>query len=74
MTALLALTAAAFYGSADFLGGFLSKRAPAAAVAVMSQVAGLPLLAVLLFAVPTESVAFSDIGWGAGRGWRCPVR
>lgn len=69
MTALLALTAAAFYGSADFLGGLISKRAPAAAVAVVSQVAGLPLLAVLLFAVPTESVAFGDVGWGAAGGF-----
>lgn len=68
MTALLGLVAAAFYGSTDFLGGFISKRAPAVSVAVMSQVAGLPVLALLLFVVPTDEVGLADIGWGAAGG------
>ena len=68
MTAVLALVAAAFYGSTDFLGGFVAKRAPAISVAVMSQVAGLPFLAILLFVVPTDSVTFADVGWGAAGG------
>ena len=68
MTALLALVAAVFYGSTDFLGGFISKRAPAVSVAVMSQVAGLPVLAMLLFVVPTDTVTFADVGWGAAGG------
>lgn len=68
MTSLLALVAAVFYGSTDFLGGFISKRAPAVSVAVMSQVAGLPVLALLLFVVPTDSVVLADVGWGAAGG------
>ena len=68
MTALLALVAAVFYGSTDFLGGFISKRAPAVSVAVMSQVAGLPMLALLLFVVPTDGATFAEVGWGAAGG------
>jgi drug/metabolite transporter (DMT)-like permease len=68
MTAMLALVAAVFYGSTDFLGGFMSKRAPAVSVAVMSQVAGLPMLALLLFIVPTDGVTIADVGWGAAGG------
>jgi uncharacterized membrane protein len=68
MTVLLALASAAFYGCADFLGGFVSKRVPAAAVTVLSQVAGLPLLLILLVVVPVDAVTFRDVAFGAAAG------
>jgi drug/metabolite transporter (DMT)-like permease len=45
---LLALLSAFTYGAADFLGGVASKRAATAVVVLLSQVAGLALLACLL--------------------------
>lgn len=45
---LLGLLVAAAYGAGDFFGGLSSKRASVAAVVVLSQLSGLPLLAVLV--------------------------
>ena len=41
MVYLLALLSAAFYGAADFTGGFASRRAPMFSVVTISQLAGL---------------------------------
>jgi drug/metabolite transporter (DMT)-like permease len=49
MAALLALLSSALWGSADFLGGTLSRRYPATVVVALSQAAG--LVAVLVVAV-----------------------
>jgi drug/metabolite transporter (DMT)-like permease len=46
---VLALAAASAYGAADFLGGLVSRKAPAASVVVFSQLAG---FGVLLAALP----------------------
>jgi len=44
----LAVVAALLYGGADFFGGIASRRTPAIAVVVLSQAAGLALLALAL--------------------------
>lgn len=68
MTIVLALGAAAFYGSADFVGGLAARRGAALSVALGAQVAG---LAVLLAALPflgSASAAPADIYLGASAG------
>lgn len=68
MTIVLALGAAAFYGSADFVGGLAARRGAALAVALGAQVSGLVvLLAALPFLGPAD-VARSDVALGAGAG------
>ncbi len=50
---VIALAAAAVYGSADFLGGFASRRNAAGTVVLLSQLFGALLLAVCYAYVPT---------------------
>ena len=65
MTALLATTAAAVFGCADFLGGVASRKASALSVSAVSQAVSLLLLLPALFLFPAESVTARDIGLGA---------
>jgi drug/metabolite transporter (DMT)-like permease len=67
MSLLLALASSLFYGSADFLGGLATRRARVLPVVVLSQAAGIAVLAVampLLHATPTAA----DLWWGAAAG------
>ncbi|MBC5799423.1 MAG: hypothetical protein GIX03_14660 [Candidatus Eremiobacteraeota bacterium] len=48
----LALAAALVYGAADFFGGLASRRTPATAVVVLSQIAGIAVLALAWSALP----------------------
>lgn len=68
MALLLALLSAAFYGTADFLGGLGARRAPALAATVIAQGVGLVVVALALplfpAAPPTATVAL----WGVGAG------
>lgn len=57
MAVLLGLLVAAAYGSADFFGGLSAKKASVSAVVVLSQVLGLPLLAVLVVVAGGEVTA-----------------
>jgi drug/metabolite transporter (DMT)-like permease len=65
---LLGLTSAATWGSADFLGGLLSRRAPVLRVMLLSQgVAALVLLVALLAARP-EALSTGQMLAAAGAG------
>jgi len=69
----LALGCAFAWGCADFLGGFLTKRVPVAAVTVWSQAAGFAALLVWLaidgFHVGSEAFALGVLGgFGGGIG------
>jgi len=69
MAILLALAAALAYGAADFCGGLASRRMPAAAVVVLSQIAGVAVLAAVWAAVPSAGHLYRDdalIGCAAG--------
>jgi drug/metabolite transporter (DMT)-like permease len=68
MLVALALTSAATYGAADFLGGLASRRAGAIAIVVVSQFAGLISLLVVLPFLPAASLVPSDWMWGAAAG------
>jgi drug/metabolite transporter (DMT)-like permease len=63
MVIALALLAAGVYGAADFLGGLASRRTPATAVVVISQIAGVAVLAIAWFVLPGKFYP-SDVLWG----------
>lgn len=65
---LLALASAAFYGSADFIGGVVSRRVAAIPVVLISQAAGLVIVAALLPLLPDASPTPADFWWGAAAG------
>jgi uncharacterized membrane protein len=64
---VLAATSALVWGTADFSGGKASRRANPLAVTVVSQVVGLPMLAICLMVVPGTPRAV-DLFWGAVAG------
>jgi drug/metabolite transporter (DMT)-like permease len=68
MSQILALSAAAFYGLADFVGGTATRRLPVWKVAAWSQLLGLATLAIGLAVVPVEQVTATDLLWGAAAG------
>lgn len=68
MAVVLALGAAVVYGSADFMGGLVSRRAAALSVALGAQLSGvLVLLAALPFLGPVHATGL-DLAWGALAG------
>ena len=68
MTAILALSAAAIYGTADFCGGVAARRSSPLTVTVLAHVVGLTLLALLLPLLPAAHVTPADLAWGALAG------
>jgi drug/metabolite transporter (DMT)-like permease len=68
MTALLATTAAAVYGCADFLGGLASREESPFAVSAISQLLGLVVLVVIIPFLGQSTPETSDIFWGGAAG------
>jgi drug/metabolite transporter (DMT)-like permease len=68
MAIMLALGAAAFYGSADFVGGLASRRNAVLAVALGSQACGLVVLLVALPLLGPAAVSGADLALGALAG------
>ena len=68
MAFLLALLSAVTYGAADFMGGIAAKRATTVAAVIVSQAAGLVILAIVLPLLPPAAVSRADIVWGATAG------
>ena len=68
MTELFALGSAALIGAVDFLGGVLSRRAPAVRVAALVQLVGLCVALPLALLADWKHVAAADIAWAAGCG------
>ena len=68
MPFLLALASAIFYGSADFLGGVVSRRVAAIPVVLISQAAGLVVVLLLLPLLPAASPSPADFWWGVVAG------
>jgi len=65
----LALAAALTYGAADFYGGLASRKMPAAAVVVLSQIAGMAVLGAVWIVLPGAGrFYFDDALIGAGVG------
>lgn len=68
MPFLLAIASAVCYGSADFIGGVVTRRVAAIPVVFLSQAAGLLVVAVLLPLLPSASPTPADFWWGAAAG------
>ena len=68
MLTILALVAACLYGTADFLGGAGSRRAPVLALLTVSAPAGVALMLVAALLAGGASPAPSALAWGAAGG------
>ena len=68
MALILALLSAAFYGTADFLGGLAARRAAALAATVLAQGVGLVLVALALPFIPAERPSAGGALWSVGAG------
>jgi drug/metabolite transporter (DMT)-like permease len=68
MFALLAMGSAVLYGAADFIGGLTSRRADTMAVVVVSQTAGLVLVALIVTVLGTPVPPSPDWIWGGAAG------
>ena len=69
MAYVLALLSAGFYGAADFTGGFVTRRAAAIPVVLLSQACGLALVALALPLLPAATPRTADLWWGAIAGF-----
>jgi drug/metabolite transporter (DMT)-like permease len=63
----LAACSALVWGSADYCGGRAAQSRSALTVTVVSQILGLPMLALSVLLVPGRA-GVADIAWGAGAG------
>ncbi len=68
MAYLLAIGSAVLYGAADFTGGLTTRRASTIPVVLLSQAAGMLLLALILPLLPHASPSRPDLLWGAAAG------
>lgn len=68
MPFLLAVASAVCYGSADFIGGIVTRRLAAIPVVLLSQAAGLLAIGLLLPMLPATTPTTSDFVWGAVAG------
>jgi drug/metabolite transporter (DMT)-like permease len=67
MSIALAFLSALVWGASDYSGGRASQRGTALAVTVVSQVFGLPVLALGVWLLPGNATQ-RDLLWGAGAG------
>ncbi len=68
MVYLLAIGSAVLYGAADFTGGLATRHASTIPVVLLSQAAGLILLALIMPLLPHTAPARADLLWGAAAG------
>ena len=68
LTALLGATAAALFGSADFLGGFASKRSPALLVTTVMYGVAVVVTGGFVFILRPEHVGSGDMVWSVSSG------
>lgn len=68
MSSVFAALGAVLYGVADFAGGVGARKISPWRVTAWSQLLGIPLLVVGLFALGWDSVSGSDLAYGAAAG------
>lgn len=64
----LALLSALGYGCSDVLGGLASRRFSFMRVALIGQMGGFCVTALIMLALPSSPVRGADLAWGAGSG------
>ncbi len=65
---MFALASAILFGTADFIGGFATRRLQAWTVALWTQLFGLPVLGLGVVVVSAPEVTRNDLMWGASAG------
>lgn len=65
---MLALASSVAYGAADFLGGFVNRRAPLLAVVATGQLVGFALLLPAVTLLFHDALVVDAIGWGLAGG------
>ncbi len=68
LTALISTATAALFGSADFLGGLASRKAPALLVSAVMFATGVLLFPLVLLVARPSAVTWADGGFGAISG------
>ena len=68
LTALISTVTATLFGSADFLGGLASRKAPALLVSAVMFATGVLLFPLVLLVMRPATVGTTDVGLGAGSG------
>ena len=68
LPSVIALLSAVAYGAADFLGGLATHRSNTMAVVIVSQAAGLALLAAVILFLPGSLPHARDLAWGGIAG------
>lgn len=68
MALIYGALSAVFYGSADFLGGRITRTTGATAAVLWTQIAALVVAVATAPVVGDGRVFFSDMAWGAGAG------
>jgi drug/metabolite transporter (DMT)-like permease len=68
LTALISTVTAALFGSADFLGGLASRKAPALVVSAVMFATGIVIFPVVLLVVRPTAVTSADVGLGTISG------
>jgi drug/metabolite transporter (DMT)-like permease len=68
MGLLFALLSSVFYGTADFLGGYATRRVSIGYVLLWNQIPGLLITCLLAFAMPGTLTGSSDWLWSIGAG------
>ena len=68
LAVLLALAAAAGYGSSDFAAGLAARRASVVRVTVLAEVAAAGLLLCVIPFVSSQAPSLASVLWGAAAG------
>jgi len=68
LSLLFAATSALVWGAGDFAGGKASQRANSFVVALIAELAGIPLVIVWLVITRPALPALTDLAWGAAAG------
>lgn len=68
LTALISTATATLFGSADFLGGVASRKAPALLVSAVMFAVGVLIFPLVLLVQRPAAVGMPDVGWGGVSG------
>jgi drug/metabolite transporter (DMT)-like permease len=68
LTALISTVTATLFGTADYLGGLASRKAPALLISAVMFATGVVLFPMVLLVARPTAVTAADVGWGSISG------